>query len=141
MYIYIKIALSPKCAAGKGGDSVAPLRSKEAKDAAAGLAARVALALCLDLGDGAHGLDRAFDAAHGVGQVAAVLGTGAVLRRGAFVLVSLALLGLQALHAANALKNLISGVLTGIAVVVYVAAGAVQWTEALKSVRVQAVAA
>lgn len=50
---------------------------------------------------------------------------------GILLLASLALLGLQALHAANALKNLISGVLTGVAVVVYVAAGAVQWTEAL----------
>lgn len=50
---------------------------------------------------------------------------------GILLLASLAMLGLQALHAANALKNLISGVLTGIAVAIYVVADTVQWTEAL----------
>lgn len=50
---------------------------------------------------------------------------------GILLLASLAVLGLQALHVANALKNLLSGVLTGIAVAIYIAADAVQWNEAL----------
>jgi len=50
---------------------------------------------------------------------------------GILLLASLAVLGLQALHVLNALKNLLSGVLTGIAVAIYIAADAVQWNEAL----------
>jgi uncharacterized membrane protein YfcA len=50
---------------------------------------------------------------------------------GILLLAALAMLGLRELNAANALKNLISGVLTAIAVSIYAVNDAVQWLEAL----------
>ena len=50
---------------------------------------------------------------------------------GILLLAALSLLGLRELHRANALKNLVSGVLTAIAVVLYAAGEALHWGPAL----------
>lgn len=50
---------------------------------------------------------------------------------GILLLAALSLLGLRELHQANALKNLVSGVLTAIAVALYSAGNAVHWGPAL----------
>ena len=49
---------------------------------------------------------------------------------GILLLAALSMLGLGALHQANAVKNLVSGVLTAIAVALYAAGGAVEWAQA-----------
>lgn len=50
---------------------------------------------------------------------------------GILLLAALSLLGLRELHQANALKNLVSGVLTAIAVALYASGDAVHWGPAL----------
>ncbi len=50
---------------------------------------------------------------------------------GILLLAALSLLGVRELHRANALKNLVSGVLTAIAVALYAAGEAVRWGPAL----------
>ncbi len=78
-------------------------------------------------------------AAHAAGRLATALGVFAVAVYGGYfngglgimLLALFGLLGMADLHAANGLKNLVSAVLTVIAVALYAWGGAVSWPEAL----------
>ncbi|HSW14721.1 MAG TPA: sulfite exporter TauE/SafE family protein [Solimonas sp.] len=76
---------------------------------------------------------RALPAAAAAGLLFAVCVYGGYFNGGLGILLlaALALLGLRELHAANALKNLVSGLLTAIAVALYAAGGVVAWGPSL----------